>query len=946
MDTALAYATLNTALLTQDTRLLRASTPLGDALVAERCVLDEGVSRLFSVTLDCLSTSTQLDVTPMLGREISIDLLLADRSTRRWHMMVTGIDNLGADGGLARYRIHAGPWLQALALRRDSFIFQDKTSIDILTDIFADYPLSSYAFEVNTTPPKRAVRTQYRESDLEFVQRILAEDGLAFRFVHQQGDSESDGGDAAAARHQLVVFDAGASLPASAASPIRFHRSDATETSDTITRFHSALTVQSNTVTRSAWDDKTLQAHAAQLASSEDAGKLPNLEDYDYDGHGRYADGDDANRVAALRLRALEARQVRYEGGGTVRQLSPGDTFEMTGHDRYDGQGGGASGTAASNAGNGGNGATGGQAIDELGHDYTTLRVIHEVANNLGSQAASLAGSTDLEKGRYVNRFEAQPRAAAVLPAWRARPTAPEAVIAQVVASDETPISSGRDLRVKVQFPWQRGEKPLAGGLAHRSHGDTRGNAPGSDASGTWLRVATGQAGPNWGGHHIPRSGTEVIVEFLDGDIDQPVIAAQLYNDSDLPPYSAGVDGGANHGGVLSGWHSQALDGSGHNQWLFDDTSGQLRMQMATSTAASQLNLGHLVAQSAADANRGAWRGSGFELRSDAWTVLRSGQGMLLSSAADAQATATLATPNTVQRLRQAQNVAQRLDATAVQRKAQALRANDGFDDVIKAVDPEQEGKLPATVNGQAANKASMESRDGTDPVDGIADARVVLDAPVSMNLSTPASAVLHATGDVHASAQDDVHVSARQTFAMVAGQAAGFYADQEGVRAIAAQSPVSLRAHTDALELLADKDVTVTSTEAGIDVLAKESVTLIAGGASVTLQGGDIVFKMPGLFSVKGASHSFEGPASDSAQLPQLPAARTGTYTQQVVYNDALGEKFEDMPFTVQHKPEADHWMGDTPLTGSTERVHTEESQPLEYSLRYAKFKFDDEAA
>ncbi|OZI30699.1 hypothetical protein CAL29_22150 [Bordetella genomosp. 10] len=938
MDIALAYATLNTALLTQDTRLLRASTPLGDALVAERCVLDEGVSRLFAVTLDCLSTSTQLDVTPLLGREISLDLLLADRSTRRWHAMVTGVDNLGADGGLARYRIHARPWLQSLALRRDSYIFQDKTSLDILTEIFADYPLASYAFEVNATPPKRAVRTQYRESDLEFVQRILAEDGLAFRFVHQQGDDDdSDGASSSSARHRLVVFDAGAALPANAASPIRFHRSDATETSDTITRFHSALTVLSNTVTRSAWDDKTLQAHAAQLASSEDAGKLPGLEDYDYDGHGRYADGDDAHRAALLRLRALEARQVRYEGGGTVRQLSPGETFEMTGHDRYDAQGGGDGKAGAED---------GGQAIDELGHEYTVLRVVHEVANNLGSQAASLAGSTDLERGRYLNRFEAQPRAAAVLPAWRARPTAPEATVAVVVANDEAPISSGRDLRVKVQFPWQRGERPLAGGLPHRSHGDERGNAPGSDASGTWLRVATGQAGPNWGGHHIPRAGTEVVVEFLDGDIDQPVIAAQLYNDSDLPPYSAGIDGGANHGGVLSGWHSQALDGSGHNQWLFDDTSGQLRMQMATSTAASQLNLGHLVAQSAADGNRGAWRGSGFELRSDAWTVLRSGQGMLLSAAADPQATATLATPDTVRRLRQAQNISQRLDATAVQRKAQALRANDGFDEAIKAVDPAQDGKLPSTVNGQAANKAGLESRDGTDPVDGIADARVVMDAPMSLNLSTPASAALHATGDLHASAQEDVHVAARQTYAVVAGQAAGFYADQEGIRAVAAQSPVSLRAHTDALDLLAAQGVTVTSTDSGIDVLAKESVTLIAAGASVTLQGGNIVFKSAGLFSVKGASHSFEGPAADAAQLPQLPAARTGTYTQQVVYNDALGEKFEDMPFTVQHKPEADTWLGNTPLAGSTERVHTDESQPLEYALRYAKFKFDDEAA
>ena len=130
-------------------------------------------------------------------------------------------------------------------------------------------------------------------------------------------------------------------------------------------------------------------------------------------------------------------------------------------------------------------------------------------------------------------------------------------------------------------------------------------------------------AGPNWGAHHLPRVGSEVLVSFIEGDIDRPVVSQQLYNGQDLPPWSAGTDSSANHAGVLSGWHSRALDGSGYNQWIADDAPGQVRTRLASSHAASQLNLGHLNAQSPDESNRGAWRGTGAELRSDAWVVTR-----------------------------------------------------------------------------------------------------------------------------------------------------------------------------------------------------------------------------------------------------------------------------------------------------------------------------------
>ncbi|MGE8589114.1 MAG: DUF2345 domain-containing protein, partial [Alcaligenes sp.] len=552
-----------------------------------------------------------------------------------------------------------------------------------------------------------------------------------------------------------------------------------------------------------------------------------------------------------------------FAGAGTARSLAPGRVFAMTQPERSaDGGSGGGEGDSK-------------QAVDELGGNrYVVLEVVHEASNNLGAQATQVLNTADMERGTYRNRFTAQPEAAALIPAWRPRPTAPESLAAVVVSASDAPITSDRDLRVKVQFPWQRGDKPLTGGLPHRTHGDASGNAPGDERSGTWLRVASAQAGPNWGAHHLPRSGTEVIVEFIDGDIDRPVVAGQLYNDADLPPWSAGENAETNHAGVLSGWHSQGLDGEGRNQWVFDDTRGKLRTRLASSTAATQLGLGHLVEQELDDANRGAWRGTGFELRSDAWTVLRSGQGMLVSATAREQAKSTQAdAQEALLLLRGAQDASRRLNDSAGQHQARPMAAAEGYDELLAALDPEQDGRYTAQVNGQAAGKAANGQRTDTAAVERINGPHLLIDAPNSLNLATPASAVLHAGEHLHATAQSDAHVAAQQTYSAVSARSASVFAQQGPIRAISAQAPVSLHAHTDILEALAGQDITVTSSAEGIEILGNQRVTLQAAGGSVTLDGADIVFKGPGLFSVKGATHNFVGPGSDAANLPALPS-------------------------------------------------------------------------
>jgi type VI secretion system secreted protein VgrG len=133
-----------------------------------------------------------------------------------------------------------------------------------------------------------------------------------------------------------------------------------------------------------------------------------------------------------------------------------------------------------------------------------------------------------------------------------------------------------------------------------------------------------------------------VLVDFIEGDIDRPLITASLHNGQDLPPFSAGEDSSANHQGVISGWHSHNLDSSGsvntdYNQLVIDDAPNQLKVRLASSVASSQLNLGYLIQHAPSGANRGSYRGSGFELRSDAWATVRAKDGVLISSSARAQ---------------------------------------------------------------------------------------------------------------------------------------------------------------------------------------------------------------------------------------------------------------------------------------------------------------------
>ncbi|GAB3752108.1 type VI secretion system Vgr family protein [Lysobacter olei] len=817
-------------LLSQDARLIELDCPLPGVFVTERFNGREAVCEGFRFEIDCLSPSAFSPLAPLLGQPATLRLRRADGGQRVWHGLCTQAAELGSDGGLARYRLTLEPWTALLQLRINALIFQDQDVLGVLTRVFAEYPQASWRSEVTQPLQRHAITTQYRESDWDFVTRLLAENGLGWRFDHDAGLPRTDaggGGPDNGAGHTLVVFDRHAEAPVALPAGVRFHRTNATETLDAISHFAEQRSLGPDAVAVASWDARQVEAVSATGETREEAAGVASREVYLADRAGRFGERSEAERASTLNLDALRVPRALQSGAGSERGLAAGKAFTLLQHPELSGQ------------------------------QFVPLVVEHTAANNLGSGIVTLLGAPTLERGSYRNRFLAVAQGTPIVPVDRAKPRATGAQTAVVVGLPDAAVTSSRDHQVRIQFPWQRGAHPQRGGLTDTGDG-SGGHAPGDHTSGAWVRVAEWLAGPNWGSHALPRIGSEVLVEFLHADIDQPVVTGQLYNGDVAPPYAAGIDSAANHIGTLSGLHTQSLDASGTQQWLMDDTPGQLRQRLHTSLAESRVELGYLVEH--ANGHRGGLRGQGFDLATLGWGNLRGGHGVLLSTSLQANASlAQMDTMGAVGQLRGAEQTAQSLDDALDHHNVPALKANESQVDFIRRIDT-------------VAHEVSSSGRNTDRQARSFASPAIIVEGPDVIALTTPKSALAYAGGYLHLTVQGDTHLAAGQTFAGVSGDHAAVFAQKGPMRAIAANGPVSVQAHTGPLELLADQSVTVTATDNRIDVLAKEKIVLKAGQTAITLEGGDITFACPGNFTVKASENPFLDAHSNAAVLEALP--------------------------------------------------------------------------
>lgn len=885
----------------QRDRLLRLHTRLGpDVLVAETLDGWESVDHGgFRFQLTALSTDAHLDLQALPGTPVLLELLTADSRTepRPFHGHIGAIERLASNGGLTRYRLVIEPWLACLRLTCDSRIFHDLSVpaiVDELLGAWRGQGALAPAWRWELADPEaylqRSRCTQYEESDYAFLHRLLTEEGLFYWFEHA-GDPGSDG----LGTHTLVIADHADAFGPRPGVPVRFHRGDATEASDSLQAWSEQRAETVNHVVLQSWDYRQHRQRRAEAMSLAEGEPPRPWEDtlHPY----AWPTDEVGQRYADRSLEAFQAAALTYAGQGRWRRMAAGQRFALQQHPRH---------------------------RDENDSSFVCLRVQHRARNNLRAEfraevearlglpepapalPAALAGLQHHAPGAalpatdfYDNRFLAQPSQRPYRPPlldpdghrrWP-RPLLRGVQPALVIGPGGAPLHTDRDHRVLVQFPWQRGS--AASSRQPHPRGD---NAPGQAGSGStqaWVRVQTPVAGADWGGVWIPRLGQEVLVAFLEGDPDRPVVVGAVHNGrghEDAPHNRiaggpAGATGNApawfagnGHPAVLSGFKSQALassqSGTGdHGQLVFDDTPGQGRIALETTRTDAGLSLGHHKHQQ--DNVRGADLGYGLHLHTQAQGALRSGAGLLLSTAPGAQ---QLSSELARERLSQGQALIDALAGAAAEQDA-AL--------------PDEADTLPVSAAAEQLADALQTREDGREPAPGIggghgsvpawSDPLLVAESAAGLSSLTPASQVWVAGTHAGLSAQQDINLTGQgDTVLAVANGAALFTQGQAGnpdkpttetgIALHAASGPMRAVAAASTATLASRQAMTLASHQADTTLQAATHLLLTAAGAFLRIEGDSITVGAPGKVEFKASQRELAGPKGGDLPKPGLP--------------------------------------------------------------------------
>ncbi len=487
---------------TQTNRRIAISTPLGqDILLLRGFNASESISQLFHFDLDLLSESDSIKFQDIVGKNVTLSMYDATGAQRYWNGFISRFSQGAQDRRFTAYRAQMVPWLWFLTRTADCRIFQNMKVPDIIQQIFKDLSFQDFELHLYGDFITRDYCVQYRETDFNFVSRLMEEEGIYYFFQHQKD------------KHILILAnDPAAQEPCPGQNTARneYQGAGITYDEDLVTDWRYQEEFRTG-----AWaqTDYNFETPGTSLAVTVN-GKNP-YEIYEYPGeHSVRADGDN---LARIRLQEQTVPCIVSQGSGWCRYFSSGFQFTLQNHYRAD-----------------------------LNQAYLLTAVRH-----MATQGDYESGSGG-EELTYRNSFECIPfstpfRPPRVTPA----PFVQGCQTAVVVGPPGEEIYTDLHGRVKVQFHWDREGKK-------------------NENSSCWIRVSHPWAGQGYGSVSIPRIGQEVIVDFLEGDPDQPIIVGRVYNAEQMPPN--GLPGA----GMVSGIKSNSTPGGGgYNEMSMNDTKGK-----------------------------------------------------------------------------------------------------------------------------------------------------------------------------------------------------------------------------------------------------------------------------------------------------------------------------------------------------------------------------------
>jgi type VI secretion system secreted protein VgrG len=492
-------------------RSVRLTSVLGDKLRFRRMSGAEALSRPFRFELDLASDDPSIHLADLLGTPVAVEVDVLGGGKRWFHGLVSRFALSGHEHDEALYRATLRPWLWFLSRTADCRIFQEKTAPEIVRAIFDKHADPSVEVEDRLTGAfaKRVYCVQYRESDLDFVGRLLEDEGITYFFTHE------------ADKHTLVLANAPSahrSCPQYEEVPYYPEAAMARRERDHVHGWDACSEVRSGSFAHTSFD---FEKPRADLMARRDQ-PLPQAawaegEVYLYSGC--YTDPGAGEQSAILRLEADQADHRLVAGEGTAAGLAAGHRFKLRGYPR-----------------------------DDQNAEYLLREVEHELWDPAYRTGA--AGGEDVEV--YRCRFAAMPADVPYRPPLATpRPLIRGPQTAMVTGPAGEEIWTDKHGRVKVQFPWDREGKR-------------------DEKTSCWVRVAQLWAGTGFGGIHVPRIGQEVVVEFLEGDPDRPIVTGRVYNAQAMPPY--GLPANATQSGIKS---NSSKGGGGSNELRFEDKKGQ-----------------------------------------------------------------------------------------------------------------------------------------------------------------------------------------------------------------------------------------------------------------------------------------------------------------------------------------------------------------------------------
>jgi len=460
--------------LKQDSRHLAIKTALGpNELAIQSVSIQEQLSRLFYIEAELCSEDGTIDFDSVVGRDATIRLNVAQQGKRYFHGFVSRLAQMANQGRYARYQATIVPWLWFLTRTADCRIFQNKKVPDIIEEVFKGHGFSDYQIKLTGTYQEWEYCVQYRETDFNFVSRLMEQEGIYYFFEHEDG------------KHTMVLADSiSAHKPFPNYADIAFHEREASGTPgrEAVIDWTMEKRVQPIAHMLNDFDFKKPRASLRAPANMTRQYGKAEYEIYDYPGE--YVDHGEGQRLADVRLNEVQSQYEMLRGQTTARGVATGCTFKLKSHPRQD-----------------------------QNRDYLIVGV--SLQADAGTFQSEAAGGGEFFSCSFSAIDKSQQfRAARLTP--RSIVQGPQTAI--VVGPKGEEIYTDEYARIKVQFHWDRYGKS-------------------DENSSCWIRVAQTWAGKKWGAVFTPRLGQEVVVEFLEGDPDRPLITGSVYNAEQKLPY-------------------------------------------------------------------------------------------------------------------------------------------------------------------------------------------------------------------------------------------------------------------------------------------------------------------------------------------------------------------------------------------------------------------------